>query len=281
MKHTYLPALRTFMVLFLAGCLAIVGCKEDTSGPDTNGPRGFILKAGGAEKAKMTTAGVTGSLQIDRGLGAGGRGVPSDELELTLTLADGSVYTPQATDSLEIETAPTGLLGVQRIAGSQFRFYLLGKGAGSATVIFRLLRGQEVIFNSNPVPVTIVTQGLEVTKLRAVGPSSAIATVTDTVIQGSLNASSLGAARTITVELYNAQDDQIFFFNDSTIQVTAQIADTNLATVERDPVDPSSFNVIGKQAGHTTINFTVTHVGTGAGDTYVAFKTPEIGLDVL
>ena len=280
MKRTYLPALRTFLALFLVGCLGIVGCGDDTNGPDTSGPQGFILKAGGVEKARMSNGGITGSLQIDRGLGAGGRGVPSEELELTLTMADGSVYTPQAGDSLVVEIIDQSILGVQRIPGEQLRFYLLGKGAGSTPVKFSLMRASNVIFSSLSMPVTITTKGIEVTKLRAVGPSSAIATVTDTVVQGSLNASSLGATRTITVELYNAKEDQLFFFNDPSIQVSAVIADTNLAVVERDPADPSSFNITGKAAGSTNIVFTVMHVG-GVDGEYRIFETPKIPLDVL
>ena len=265
-------------MVLLAFTLVLAGCSSDNTGPTDPAPDGFILKENGAERVKQSGSTVTGKIEIIRKAGTGAATTPSGDLDMSFTNPDGTQWVTETQDSVEITGYDDNVITIQRDPANKWRFKILAKGGGETALNFVYFRGSKLLFNSRSVPVSVVAEGLDIAKMRLFVPPSINVTASDTVI-GKITAAFGTEPVLVNIDFFDAHGDRIDVLADPNVTLSWDVADTTILNFYQDEFDSTVYTMLAKQAGKTTVSFTLKHDSPTLGK-YTAFSSPPIEADI-
>jgi hypothetical protein len=228
---------------------------------------------------KQSGGTVTGKIEIIRKAGTGAATTASGDLDLSFTNADGSQWATEAADSMQISGYDNQLITIQRDPTNKWRFKILAKGGGETTLNLAYIRGSTLLFNSRSIPISIVSEGYDIAKMRILTPPTNFVTVTDTVI-GKI-ATAYGSEPTpINIDFFDAKGEILDVLHDKDVTLSWDVADTSVVNFMQDEFDSSAYLIVTKPGGgNTTVSFTLKHNSPTIGN-YTAFSSPPIEVDI-
>jgi len=254
------------------------GCPDSNTGPNDPTPAGFILTENAVERVKQANGAVTGTIEIVRHAGTGAVTTPSGDLNLSFTKEDGTTWTTEAQDSVQITGYNDALLAVERDPNNKWGFRLLGKGGGETGITFAYYRGTKLLFTSRLIPVTIVAEGLDLAKMRIVTNSGSFVNITDSVT-GTISTAWGTEPIPINIDYFNALGEVVNVWSDPNVTLLWEVSDTSKIDFWQDPDDATNFAMMAKAPGSATVSFTLKHDSPTYG-LYTAFVTPPIAIDI-
>lgn len=194
--------------------------------------------------------------------------------------ANKSIILPPSTTTLKLgwTIAHNNIAELYRDPGDEWNFHIRGKDSGTTSIIFKVLHGDHADFITNPIPVKVDPS--------FVGDAAGIIILDEESGDTLVLATSQSISGNLTGQLDSTTDHMVLYFIDDEgikfqppvppYSLTYQIDDDNKAEIiPADPLEPWAFQLKGKAAGTTKVNFSLLNSGSNI------YTSPHIEIIII